>query len=289
MEVSHSLQLVGTEFVGNFVDIEMFRATNARLEIGTDSRTKIYPAGEDNGELEILKRFEFVHARMYMSVISKNSKRDSVDVFLKGSYERIRELADPKSLPSDYDEQAERHAGEGYYVLALAHKSIENLQGEEGVDAILNMDRRDLEKSAQFIGFMLFRNELKSDSKEALMDLKEGGVRTIMITGDNANTACYIARQSGMLYDGLDERNGNANVILADINSSTDRVEWKMITSGSSLLEHQPKKHIVSPHELNSLILTSREGGKQVELAVTGKAFNKLIADNKIGPYLLGI
>jgi magnesium-transporting ATPase (P-type) len=285
MEVSHSLQLVGTEFVGNFVDIEMFRATNARLEIGIDSRTKIFPAGEDRGHLEILKRFEFVHARMYMSVVSKSSIRDSVDVFLKGSYERIRELADPDSLPSDYDEQAEKHAGDGYYVLALAHKAVTCEGGQEGIDTILDMDRNDLEKSARFIGFMLFRNELKSDSAEALADLKGGGIRTIMITGDNANTACYIARQSGMLYDGPDLRCGNANVVLADINKSTDRVEWKMITSGGS----SPKKQIVSVSDLCALLSTSRLGGKQTELAVTGKAFNRLISQGKMGSYLLGI
>jgi magnesium-transporting ATPase (P-type) len=184
MEVSHSLQLVGTDFVGNFVDIEMFRATGARLDIGADTISRIY-AAESDAPIVILKRYEFVHAHAYMSVVTKNEAQGSVDVYLKGSFERIKDLVKPGSIPADFDTQASRHALEGYYVLALAHKTFEGV----GEGQVLEMERGELERDCMFIGFMLFRNELKSDTADALSQLKGGGCRVVMITGDNANTA----------------------------------------------------------------------------------------------------
>ncbi|KAL3899330.1 MAG: hypothetical protein SGCHY_002132 [Lobulomycetales sp.] len=102
-----------------------------------------------------------------------------------------------------------------------------------------------------------------------------------MITGDNANTACYIARESGMIYDGPDLRSGNANVVLADLKS--ERVEWRMVNCGDSAEE----KLVVSEGDLHDMIRISRNGGKQVELAVTGKAFNALRSKGKMDEYLL--
>jgi magnesium-transporting ATPase (P-type) len=180
MQVSHSLQLVGTDFVGNFVDIEMFRATGARLDISS-MISRIYPSASDL-PIVILKRYEFVHAHAYMSVITRNESRSSVDVFLKGSFERIKDLVKPGSIPSDFDSQASRHALEGYYVLALAHKTFENVT-QDGVESILTMDRQELERDCIFAGFMLFRNELKRDTGDALTQLKGGGCRVVMITG----------------------------------------------------------------------------------------------------------
>jgi cation-transporting ATPase 13A3/4/5 len=50
-----------------------------------------------------------------------------------------------------------------------------------------------------FLGFILFRNELKPDTAEALRLLREGSIRTVMITGDHPLTGIHIAKQSGML------------------------------------------------------------------------------------------
>ena len=37
-----------------------------------------------------------------------------------------------------------------------------------------------------WLGLILFRNELKPDTADAILALKEGNVRCVMITGDNA-------------------------------------------------------------------------------------------------------
>jgi magnesium-transporting ATPase (P-type) len=91
------------------------------------------------------------------------------------------------------------------------------------------MDRQELERDCMFVGFMLFRNELKSDTGDALAQLKGGGCRVVMITGDNANTACYIARESGMIdTPEADSRLGEAQIVIADVNEK-DTVEWRMV------------------------------------------------------------
>ena len=40
--------------------------------------------------------------------------------------------------------------------------------------------------SITMLGYLLFRNELKDDTPDAIAELRNGAVRPIMLTGDNA-------------------------------------------------------------------------------------------------------
>lgn len=83
-----------------------------------------------------------------------------------------------------------------------------------------------------------------------------------MITGDNASTACYIAQRAGLIETDLT----TPQILLADTNDSgvywTDLhtnavVDWDVVYRGDA------------------------------ELAVTGKAFNALLADGNMRRLLL--
>lgn len=57
---------------------------------------------------------------------------------------------------------------------------------------------------------MVFRNQLKDDTTQAISDLHTGDTRTVMFTADNALTGVCIARACGMISSG-------AQVVLGDI------------------------------------------------------------------------
>lgn len=87
MVTAHSLTLVNNEYVGNFVDIEMFRATGALLHISEDAVTTVSPPpGSDPSmkSVRIVKRFEFVHKHAYMSVVCQSPGEMFGHIFLKG-------------------------------------------------------------------------------------------------------------------------------------------------------------------------------------------------------------
>ena len=80
----HSVTMVNDTPVGNFVDVEMFGATGAKLAEGGGM---VYLQGEGGGRgIKIVKRFEFVHSRAYMSVLVKDVRTGVLSVFMKGGF-----------------------------------------------------------------------------------------------------------------------------------------------------------------------------------------------------------
>ena len=49
--------------------------------------------------------------------------------------------------------------------------------------------REAVEQDLAFLGLIVFRNELKPDSRAAILALKKGCVRPVMVTGDNAQAS----------------------------------------------------------------------------------------------------
>ncbi|KAJ3042002.1 hypothetical protein HDV00_008293 [Rhizophlyctis rosea] len=268
MMACHSVTMVGDTPVGNFVDVEMFRATGASLGEGNGT---VIPAGSGAAPVHIVKRFEFVHAHAYMSVVIKDGRTEAVSVFLKGAYEKIKDLVDPSSIPADFDNITRAHASRGCYVLALARRDL-----PEGVSAqdAARWERKELESGAKLVGLIMFRNELKEDTARALDELRDGGCRVVMITGDNANTGVHIGKASGMLRK--DWQGRDPIVILGDV-ATEKGVIWRNVDDNS----------VVSHSVLENLLDLSHRGDRPVELAVTGKAFNILLADGWMRRHLL--
>ena len=67
---------------------------------------------------------------------------------------------------------------------------------DQEVEAITR-DAAELGGDLSLLGLILFRNELKPDSADAMRALKAGDIRNVMLTGDNAQCGCYIARKIG--------------------------------------------------------------------------------------------
>jgi len=239
-------------------------------------------------------------SKMMMSVVTRDTETGEVFVFAKGAPEAVARACGsdarvPSSLPVDYQPMASGHAMQGCYVLALACRRLET-----GLDAHL-MSREDVEKDLSLLGLLLFRNVIRQDSCDALAELKNGAVRTVMITGDNAHTGIYVAKQGGMI--------GQCRVILGEIKSNV-RSQGSSSSSSSSSSSPGPRSSLDSPDaqadsvgwqllvdsmntattaasaELTTADVLSMMRGPDaddVELAVTGAAWNRLCTENNPG------
>ncbi|KAI9024285.1 hypothetical protein CLU79DRAFT_99799 [Phycomyces nitens] len=273
----HSVTALNDRLIGNPVDIEMFRFSQWTISSKTSpddiyTDTLIPPMGVPGSTgtpIHVLKRFEFIHARMFMSVAVLDPETNKIHVFAKGAYEKIKDLCNPDSIPTDYDRITSDFAHNGCYVLALAHREID-LDTVGGLDAFLQWDRNQIEESISLISLVLFKNQLKEDTAENIGELKSGDIRTVMITGDTALTGVYIARQCGMSDPGT-------RVILGDMDTTTDRVVWIDVD--------EPEKF----GDVNIENALHNKNHTPVELAVTGRAFNRLYEQGILRKYLLDI
>ena len=58
-------------------------------------------------------------------------------------------------------------------------------------EQVAALSRDAVEQDLAFLGLIVFRNELKPDSRDAILALKKGYVRPVMVTGDNAQASSF--------------------------------------------------------------------------------------------------
>lgn len=270
----HAVTMLDDQFIGNPVDIEMFRSSKWTLsdkpekEEYVDTLTPpMTNPGAISAPVHVLKRFEFVHARMSMSVAVLDTYTNKVHIFVKGAYEKIKDLCNADSIPHDYDSATAGLARQGCYVLALAHREID-LEKVGGIEGFRNWDRDQMEENINFCGLIIFKNQLKDDTTENILELKRGATRTIMITGDTALTGVYIARQCGMVQEG-------ARVYLGDFDKSLNRLIWIDVDEPETFCD------------VNIDNVLMNQDHTPCELAMTGKAFDWLCDNDMIRKYLM--
>jgi cation-transporting ATPase 13A3/4/5 len=170
----HSVSSHGGQMLGNPVDVAMIQYTKCSLQDEVASSESEDVCGK------ILKRHEFVHAKQTMGVVVEDYSSASLKVFVKGSYERVRNACDPSTIPSWYDEAARSFAKLGGYVLAIGFRELpDSMTKSES----MSLERAEIEKDLRFLGLIVFRNCLKPDSKDAILELQRGLCRTVMVCG----------------------------------------------------------------------------------------------------------
>jgi cation-transporting ATPase 13A3/4/5 len=258
----HSVTTLNGNYVGNPVDIVMFKNTQATItqnEKGQDIiKSDLLPT------LEVIQRFEFQHARASMSIAVKDTTTHHVHVFCKGSFERIAEVAGERGLPSNFNELTSQSARVGCYVLGMAHRDLGILTAEQETLLRTNCSRDKLESNLSFIGLVLFKNILKEDTAPAIQQIKQGDVRVVMITGDNALTGVFIGQQCSLVP-------ANTPVAVGDIvaiEKEKEELVWTDSDTGQPIT--QVDAALASGYEL----------------AITGKAFRWLVKEGKMRDYL---
>jgi len=89
-------------------------------------------------------------------------------------------------------DSARKMAENALRVLGMAYKKADNV-----------MDKNDYEKNMVFAGLVGMIDPPRPEAKDAIKVCKGAGIKSIMITGDHKITASAIARELGILTDGM--------------------------------------------------------------------------------------
>ncbi|KAI0236692.1 putative cation-transporting ATPase 1 [Massospora cicadina] len=183
LAAAHALALIPEGVVGDPMEKATLEAIGWELQDGN------VVSGRETS-IQVLRRFQFSSSLKRMSTVSRFARgRSELLVAVKGAPEVIQTML--SKVPTGY-ETAYKHFGRrGNRVLALAYKFMP--QGQ--VDRLA---RDEVESNLTFAGFLVFHNPLKEDSIQAIATLNASAHRVIMITGDNALTACHVATEVGI-------------------------------------------------------------------------------------------
>ncbi|KAJ3131259.1 hypothetical protein HK100_006575 [Physocladia obscura] len=148
-------------------------------------------AGLSKLELKIVRRFPFSSALKRMSTLSllNDDGKSQILITVKGAPETLKGMF--SSVPSDYDEIYKYWARRGSRVLALGYRIASEIKPNQ----IREVHRDAVESKLIFAGFLIFFCPLKPDSADAIEMLNNSSHRCVMITGDNALTACHVAKE----------------------------------------------------------------------------------------------
>jgi len=139
-------------------------------------------------------------------VITKNNMDGSYRYYIKGAPEKIVQLCKKESIPPSFDDILVQHTTNGLRVLACATKLL-----EFGDDFDYEDDNRyKYEDNLTFLGFIIFKNKLKRDTKYVIENLKLSENKIVIATGDNAFTTISVAKECTLI-------NNNCNIILCKL------------------------------------------------------------------------
>lgn len=102
---------------------------------------------------------------------------------------------------------------EGKRLIAIAYKSnagdtIEREQ--EGVPSESQVS------DLVFLGLVAFSDPIREDVADSIKQAKAAGVHVLMVTGDNPETASYIAKQAGVADEGVEPLTGSDLELMSD-------------------------------------------------------------------------
>ena len=274
--------------LGNEVEVKMFSATGWSFEesILKGRSISLMVSPDRKCSYYILKRFEFDHGRQCMSVVVENVQSAKRYIITKGSFEKMASLCRPDTVPIDFVERGKENAMQGGYVLGIARRELFESECPKGDFSALEVLPRDSVESAhslELLSLLIFRNEPKEESRDAIVHLRRGCVRPVMITGDNAQCGQYICRSCELL-------DSSSHILLAELNKDTNEISWNFM-GGEGASFASSSHHLTSSNRSNKnpsftgfntkktteeVLSASLSGqlhaadGNVIELAVTG-------------------
>ncbi len=158
-----------------------------------------------NEKNERLREVPFSSDRKMMTTVNQSS--DGPVAYMKGapsvvldkcdSYRadgQVEQLTPEKK--EEFEAKVEEFAGDALRVLGFATGDIER-------DKIEGMDNSEIEKNLTFVGLQGMLDPPRQEVSEAINSCRQAGIRTVMVTGDNAITAEAIGKELGFTGDVL--------------------------------------------------------------------------------------
>ncbi|NXT27545.1 AT134 ATPase, partial [Syrrhaptes paradoxus] len=230
MVACHSLIVWEGKIQGDPLDVKMFEATNWVIDDssghqiegqGSTYATVVRPGPKASSAsvegVVILRQFPFSSALQRMSVIAQEIGGEQ-QVFTKGAPEMVAMLCRAETVPSNFESKLLLYTAQGFRVIGLACKSLQ--AGKQSTD----LTREEVESDLTFLGLLIMENRLKRETKPVLEELSAARIRSVMVTGDNIQTAVTVAKNAGMISP-------MNRVILVEANkmpgSSSASITWK--------------------------------------------------------------
>ncbi|XP_057594861.1 probable cation-transporting ATPase 13A4 [Hippopotamus amphibius kiboko] len=271
MASCHSLILLDGTIQGDPLDLKMFEATTWEMAVSRDdfqikgepARAMVVKPCKTASQvpvegIAILHQFPFSSALQRMTVIVQEMGGDRL-AFMKGAPERVASFCQPETVPTSFVSELQIYTTQGFRVIGLAYKK---LQMEHHTTALM---RDQVESDLIFLGLLILENGLKEETKPVLEELISARIRTVMITGDNLQTAITVARKSGMVSE-------SQKVILIEANettgSSSASISWKLVEEKKHIAYGNQDTYINIREEVSH---NSRE--ESYHFALSGKSF----------------
>ncbi|XP_032302478.1 probable cation-transporting ATPase 13A4 isoform X2 [Coturnix japonica] len=230
MVTCHSLIVLEGKIQGDPLDVKMFEATNWVIDDSSEHQnegqrsthtTFVRPGPKANSAsvegIAILHQFPFSSALQRMSVIAQETGGEK-QVFTKGAPETVATLCRAETVPPNFESKLLFYTAQGFRVIGVACKSLQ--VEKQSTD----LTREEVESDLTFLGLLIMENRLKRETKPVLEELSAAHIRSVMVTGDNIQTAVTVARNAGMISP-------TNRVILVEANkipgSFSASVTWK--------------------------------------------------------------
>nr|KAF6377217.1 ATPase cation transporting 13A2 [Myotis myotis] len=140
--------------------------------------------------VSILGRFPFSSSLQRMNVVVVWPGATQPEAYVKGSPELVAGLCDPKTVPANFAQMLQSYTATGYRVVALAGKP---LPIPPSLEAAQQLTRDTVEQELSLLGLLVMRNLLKPQTASVIQALRGTCIRTVMVTGDNLQTAVTVA------------------------------------------------------------------------------------------------
>ncbi|XP_064008986.1 probable cation-transporting ATPase 13A5 [Pogoniulus pusillus] len=275
MACCHSLVVLDNKIHGDPLDLKMFEGTHWEVE---DSSTAQDGAGALNTcvvrpgpnassapveGIVVLHQFPFSSGLQRMSVVSQKMGEEQYDLYMKGAPETVSSFCREDTVPANFLEELNTYTSQGFRVIALAHKGL-NLGKEANIS---DLEREEAESGLEFLGLLVMENRLKQETKAVLQELAAAHIRSVMVTGDNLQTAVMVARNAGMIRTG-------SRVILVE----ADGPEGSAPASIAWRLAEDCKANTAAPGEVCAEEKITLEGETcNFHFAMTGKSYQVII------------
>ena len=256
----HSLAVLDGQLIGDPLEVQVFRSTGASIEESDSSssssssstaiRLPTTPSSPSPATFRYQHIYEFQSSLQRMSVVCQSSDGPPV-VFTKGAPEVVQRLCLPSTVPPSFTSTFAAYARQGYRVLAIAYKDV----GEEALQEDREQVRPTLESGLTLLGLIVLENAVKPETAPTLAVLKQAKVRCVMVTGDHSITAISVAKECGLIADGVRVYQGTVK---------DGEVQWRDSEDDARMLDPLTLRPVnAEPHPY--------------ELAITGDVFRVLL------------
>ncbi|XP_066457981.1 probable cation-transporting ATPase 13A5 isoform X2 [Eleutherodactylus coqui] len=240
MASCHSVIMVDGNLQGDPLDLKMFEATGWVLKTTDEDCCKENSSGSmvvhpgpgawinTVGGINVLFQYPFSSAMQRMSVITEVIGGDELTVYMKGAPEMVASFCRQETVPEEFSAVLENYTFQGLRVIGVAYKILKNANRDD----LESIEREQIESDMEFLGLLILENRLKPETKPVLEELNTANIRTVMITGDNIQTATTVAKNCGMIPE-------DSKVILVEAqgpdNCSPASITWKVLNYPQSV------------------------------------------------------